>query len=151
MESQQALNFHFADYIVFSITIVVSIGIGVYYAFSGGKQRTLSEYLVGNRQMSVLPVAISLMVSFESAVMMLGIPAEIYMYGFRWIWGEVGFVIADLLSIKLIVPLIHPLKITSVYEVSYINPAFRICMFFFKVKKYNFEFHIADHLRLIIA
>ncbi|XP_053403750.1 sodium-dependent multivitamin transporter-like isoform X2 [Mercenaria mercenaria] len=68
--------FHIADYCIFAITIVVSLGIGIYYALSGGKQRTTSEYFVGNRKMAILPVAISLMVSFESSIMMLGVPAE---------------------------------------------------------------------------
>ena len=70
-------TFHIADYSVFAVTIIVSLGIGLYYALSGGKQRTTSEYLVGNRQMMIIPVAISLMVSFESSIMMLGTPAEV--------------------------------------------------------------------------
>ena len=76
-----AHSFHLADYSIFAVTIIVSLGIGLYYALSGGKQRTTSEYLVGNRQMMILPVAISLMVSFESSIMMLGTPAEVYMFG----------------------------------------------------------------------
>ena len=70
-------SFHIADYSVFGVTIIVSLGIGLYYALSGGKQRTTSEYLVGNRRMMIIPVAISLMVSFESSIMMLGTPAEV--------------------------------------------------------------------------
>ena len=70
-------SFHIADYSIFAVTIIVSLGIGLYYALSGGKQRTTSEYLVGNRQMMIIPVAISLMVSFESSIMMLGTPAEV--------------------------------------------------------------------------
>lgn len=71
-------SFHAADYGIFAVTIVVSLGIGIYYALSGGKQRTTAEYLVGNRQMMIIPVAISLMVSFESSIMMLGTPAEVH-------------------------------------------------------------------------
>nr|KAG5692604.1 hypothetical protein BaRGS_030032 [Batillaria attramentaria] len=59
-------TFHIADYAVFGLTILISIGIGIYYALSGGRQRTTSEYL--------------------------------------------------LLSIIMLVPLIHPLQITSAYE-----------------------------------
>ncbi|KAK3095173.1 hypothetical protein FSP39_011031 [Pinctada imbricata] len=113
--------FHVADYVIFVVTIVVSLGIGIFYAFSGGRQRTTSEFLVGNRKMSVLPVAISLMVSFESSIMMLGIPAEIYTYGIQWIMANFGFFIADLASVKIMVPLIYPLKITSAYEVCYMG------------------------------
>ncbi|KAH3807557.1 hypothetical protein DPMN_135902 [Dreissena polymorpha] len=72
--------FHWADYLIFFITIAVSLGIGIYYALSGGKQRTTSEYFVGNRRMAILPVAISLMVTFESSIMMLGTPAEVHVF-----------------------------------------------------------------------
>ncbi|KAL3847668.1 hypothetical protein ACJMK2_018568 [Sinanodonta woodiana] len=109
-------SFHFVDYIIFGITIVVSLGIGIYHALSGGKQRTTSEYLIGNRRMAVLPVAISLVVSFESSIMMLGTPAEIYIYGFQWLIGSFGWFCSNMLAIKLMVPLLHPLKITSAYE-----------------------------------
>ncbi|XP_052784824.1 sodium-dependent multivitamin transporter-like [Mya arenaria] len=108
--------FHIADYVIFGATIAISLGIGLYYALSGGKQRTTSEYFVGNRQMTIIPVAISLMVSFESSIMMLGTPAEVYVYGFQWLIGNVGYFIANILSIIIVVPLIHPLRITSAYE-----------------------------------
>ncbi|KAK3095438.1 hypothetical protein FSP39_014685 [Pinctada imbricata] len=108
--------FHIADYVIFIVTIVVSLGIGIFYALSGGRQRTTSEFLVGNRKMSVLPVAISLMVSFESSIMMLGLPAEIYTYGIQWIMAIIGLFVADMASVKIMVPLIYPLKITSAYE-----------------------------------
>ena len=106
-----------ADFVIFVITVAISVGIGLYYALSGGKQKTTAEYLVGNRQMSVLPVALSLMVSFESSIMMLGYPAEVYVYGIMFWLSNVGFMIAMLLGTRIVVPLVHPLKIKSVFEV----------------------------------
>ncbi|XP_005110332.1 sodium/iodide cotransporter-like [Aplysia californica] len=53
------------------------------------------NYLVGGRKMTFLPVAISLMVSFESSIMMLGLPAEIYCYGMEWMWYTVGVFVAQ--------------------------------------------------------
>ncbi|KAK6195123.1 hypothetical protein SNE40_000612 [Patella caerulea] len=109
-------RFHVADFAIFSITILISVSIGIYYALSGDRQRTTSEYLVGGRKMSFMPVAISLLVSFESSIMMLGVPAEVYVYGVQWIMANLGFFTANLISMCLIVPLIHPLQITSIYE-----------------------------------
>ena len=43
---------------------------------------------------------------------------QVYVYGFQYIIGNIGFCVANVLSIIVIVPLIHPLKITSAYEVS---------------------------------
>ncbi|CAC5362972.1 SLC5A6 [Mytilus coruscus] len=109
-------GFVIADYAVFAVTIIVSLGIGIYYAFSGGKQKTTSEYLVGNRQMSILPVALSLMVSFESSIMMLGFPAEVYSYGIMFWLSNAGIMIALLLGTRIVIPLVHPLRIKSVFE-----------------------------------
>lgn len=111
-------NFGVADYIVFVLTIIVSLAIGIYYALSGGRQKTTSEFLVGNRKMSFLPVAISLVVSFESSIMMLGTPAEIYQNGIQWFWADIGFFCANMFSVHLMVPLLHPLRITSANEVN---------------------------------
>ncbi|XP_071165366.1 sodium-coupled monocarboxylate transporter 1-like [Mytilus edulis] len=109
-------SFYLADYIIFAITIVLSVGIGLYHAFAGGKQKTTSEFHLGNRKMAIIPVAISLLVSFESSIMMLGVPAETYVFGIQNIMGNFGWFVANLLAIKIMVPLIHPLKITSAYE-----------------------------------
>ena len=47
------------DYIVFGITLSISLGIGFYYSLSGGRQKTTDEYLMGDRQMRPLPVCLS--------------------------------------------------------------------------------------------
>lgn len=109
-------RFHLTDYVIFGVTLVISLGIGFYYAFTGGKQRTTSEYFVGNRRMAIIPVAVSLLVSFESSIMMLGLPAEVYVFGLQILIADIGFLCANFLSLIVALPLIHPLKITSVYE-----------------------------------
>ena len=48
-----AQGFHVVDYIIFAATLVVSLGIGIYYAMSGGGQKTTGEYLMGNRNLKV--------------------------------------------------------------------------------------------------
>ncbi|CAG2227538.1 SLC5A6 [Mytilus edulis] len=110
------VGFVAVDYVVFAISVAISIGIGIFQAMAGGKQKTTSEYLVGNRQMSIIPVTLSLIVSFESSIMMLAYPAEVYTYGIMFVMSSIGFLLAVLLGTRIVVPLIHPLKITSVYE-----------------------------------
>ncbi len=61
------------DYVVFGAMLLVSSLIGLYYRLSGGKQSTASEYLMGDRDRSELPVAFSLMASFMSAITLLGV------------------------------------------------------------------------------
>ena len=108
--------FHVADYLVFGATMLLSIAIGIYHAFAGDRQRTTSEYLMGGRKMKFFPVAISLMVSFESSIMMLGLPAESYVYGLQYIWCPIGYFVAVVLGAFVIVPVLYPLKLTTAYE-----------------------------------
>ena len=44
-----SVGFHWADYVVFAATLLIALGIGVVQAFTGDKQRTTKEYLMGNR------------------------------------------------------------------------------------------------------
>lgn len=59
-------KFGLIEYAVFLSVLVCSAAIGVFYAFCGNGQKSTEEYLMGNRKMSVLPVALSLLCrSFE--------------------------------------------------------------------------------------
>eukprot|EP00057_Strongylocentrotus_purpuratus_P014276 XP_011668750.1 PREDICTED: sodium-coupled monocarboxylate transporter 2-like [Strongylocentrotus purpuratus] len=75
------LTFQTVDFVVWSFILAASVGIGIYYACSGGRQQSTEEFLVGNRQMNPIPVAMSLAVSFISAVMFLGMTSESYSNG----------------------------------------------------------------------
>ncbi len=54
------------DYVVFSLVLALSAAIGIFYGCTGGKQKTTQEFLMADRQMTVLPVALSLLASFMS-------------------------------------------------------------------------------------
>ena len=118
-------GFQVADYVVCGVVISTSIGIGLYYAFSGGKQSTTLEYHLGNRNLNVIPVMLSLMVTSQSSILLIGVPAEVYLYGIMGMFGAFGFAFSYLIASRIVVPLVYPLKITSVNEVSkYITSRF---------------------------
>ncbi|XP_033757467.1 LOW QUALITY PROTEIN: sodium-coupled monocarboxylate transporter 1-like [Pecten maximus] len=111
-----AASLHFVEYIIFGLTLLISISIGIYFAKSGGKQKTLEEYLVGNRKISFCPIAVSLLVTFQSGISLLGLPVEIYQYGTQISMGIIGLVTGYVLVAVFFVPVFHPLQLTSVYE-----------------------------------
>ncbi|KAH9489387.1 Sodium-coupled monocarboxylate transporter 1 [Bulinus truncatus] len=76
---------------------------------------------MGNRNMSVLPVAVSIVVSFISAIVILGTPAEVYIKGTEYIISCIGICIGITGAALLFVPLLYPLKLTSVYEIVYMG------------------------------
>lgn len=65
-------SFVAADYVVFAIVLLISLGIGVYYAIVGRKTQSTAEFLMASRSMGTLPVALSLLASFMSAITLLG-------------------------------------------------------------------------------
>ena len=107
---------HIADYIVFLITIILSFMIGVYYSCRKTNDSTES-YLMANRRLRIIPIAISLLVSFFSAISMMGNASEIYYYGAEFWFVVIGWNIGGFLAAKIFIPLYLPLKIVSVHEV----------------------------------
>ena len=79
-----AAGFHWADFVVFIATLAISLGIGIYFACAGGGQKSTGEYLMGSRSLKIVPVALSLLVSFVSASGILGSPAEMYAHGTQY-------------------------------------------------------------------
>jgi len=107
------------DYVILGLFLAISLGIGVYHSLTGGRQRTTLEFIMANRRLRVLPTAISLVVSFQSAIMVLGLTAEMYQYGIQvLIWVPVACFITLLVSERLIIPWIYPLQLVSINDVS---------------------------------
>ncbi|XP_046862220.1 sodium-coupled monocarboxylate transporter 1-like [Xenia sp. Carnegie-2017] len=105
-----------ADYVIFSLMLCVSGAIGVYHAIRRKNQQTTSEFLLANQSISTFPIAISLLVSFLSAVAILGIPSEVYTYGLSYILISFAFTILISISAFLYVPVFYKMKILSTNE-----------------------------------
>nr|XP_034178422.1 putative sodium-dependent multivitamin transporter [Osmia lignaria] len=105
-----------ADYLVIGVMLSISAGIGIYYRFTGGRQRTAEEYFSANRSMGVIPLAIALAVSFMSAITLLGISAENYVHGTQVTLLYLGGFVGTPIALYLYLPVFYKLKATSVYE-----------------------------------
>ncbi|XP_054760117.2 sodium-coupled monocarboxylate transporter 1-like isoform X1 [Lytechinus pictus] len=103
------------DYVVLAAMLLISALIGIYYACSGGKQKTATEYLLADRNANPIPVAFSLVASFVSAITILGVPAEVYAYGVRYWLFAGAFVVAGCIS-SLTMPVFVRLRLTSANE-----------------------------------
>ena len=101
------------DYVVFALMLVISLGIGIYHGFKSKRQQSTQSFLMADHSMSKFPVAVSLVVSFLSAIAILGIPSEVYTYGLSFVLTAVGFTLLLLLSAFVYVPMFYNLKITS--------------------------------------
>lgn len=148
------VQFGTVDFVVFGAMLLLSATIGIYHAFTGGKQRTTKEFLFANRGMMGIPVALSLLASFMSAITILGVPSEIYTYGTQY-WLIIASYVILFPSVALIfVPVFRAVEISSSYEVSelfFLCSKERIVVFVVKSKAviyYNVYFSLLL-LRLI--
>jgi len=113
-------SLHWADYLILVVFLVISLGIGFYHSLTGGRQKTTSEFIMGNRKLMVIPTAISLLVSFYSAISLLGLTAEMYIYGAPYlVFSSVTPAIAVLFVERFMIPWLYPLKLTSIFDVSF--------------------------------
>ncbi|XP_045171023.2 sodium/iodide cotransporter-like [Mercenaria mercenaria] len=80
------------------------------------KRNTPVNYFLAGRNSRTLPVALSFVVTFQSSLMILGFPAEGYAYGIGVAYCAVGSSVAYIFAALFIVPVFHPLKLTSVNE-----------------------------------
>lgn len=61
----QMRRFTWVDYVVFVFMLAISAVVGVYWGFMK-KQTTQTDYLLGGRNMKVVPVSMSLVARFDS-------------------------------------------------------------------------------------
>nr|XP_045596123.1 sodium-dependent multivitamin transporter-like [Procambarus clarkii]XP_045596124.1 sodium-dependent multivitamin transporter-like [Procambarus clarkii]XP_045596125.1 sodium-dependent multivitamin transporter-like [Procambarus clarkii]XP_045596126.1 sodium-dependent multivitamin transporter-like [Procambarus clarkii]XP_045596127.1 sodium-dependent multivitamin transporter-like [Procambarus clarkii]XP_045596128.1 sodium-dependent multivitamin transporter-like [Procambarus clarkii] len=107
-------SFTWVDYLVFSVMLVASLAIGIFYAVKS-RHKANDEFLLGSRSLTCFPVSMSLLASYISAILVLGGPSEAYYHGVQW-WviccGQVALPVAAI----VFMPFFYELKLTSVYE-----------------------------------
>jgi Na+/proline symporter len=77
------------DCIVFGGFLTISISVGIFYAIKTKRQRqregenynSTNDFLMGSRQMPMLPIMLSVVATFLSGILLLGAPADIYQKG----------------------------------------------------------------------
>ena len=143
------------DYVVFGVSLVIPIIIALYFACIK-KQRSISDFLIGNRSLSSVPMSFSLCTTYLSSLLLTGacewlnvtlvenwllflhfipdVPAQIAYFGWLFpITWLVATTISALIFGNLFIPILYKMKLTSAYEV--INPHPKI----FPLPMMNFE------------
>ncbi|MGH0184363.1 UNVERIFIED_CONTAM: hypothetical protein FKN15_014685 [Acipenser sinensis] len=95
--------------------LLVSMAIGLFQGLrrAGGKEERAEDFFTGGRRMTALPVGLSLSASFMSAVQVLGVPAEAYRYGLKFLYMCLGQSLNTLITAYLFLPVFYRLGITS--------------------------------------
>lgn len=118
MDGPEQRYFTPVDFVLFALLLVASMAIGLYYALSGGRQKTTQEFLLADRSMRCLPLSLSLMASFQSAVAIVGTPAEIYTNGTQYWFIGCAYILGLLIPAHIFIPVFYRLHLTSAYQVT---------------------------------
>ncbi|GBM68194.1 Sodium-coupled monocarboxylate transporter 1 [Araneus ventricosus] len=104
------------DYIMISVMLLISIATGIVFRFTGNRQKTTHEYLMAEKSSPMLPVIMSISVSFASGILMVGVPAEVYRYGSQYTMIGFSVAIGMLISTYIFLPVYFQCNVTSIYE-----------------------------------
>ena len=63
-------GFSVVDYVVFSVMLAGSLGIGLYFSIKGNK--TTADFLLASNSLKPLPVTLSLLATYFSSISILG-------------------------------------------------------------------------------
>ncbi|KAG5318278.1 SC5A8 protein, partial [Pseudoatta argentina] len=110
------LTFGWTDYTLFAGLLGISMLIGIYFGFFSTKQNNTTEYLLGGKSMSFLPISMSLMASHISGVSLLGVPSEVYQYGTQYAACIFTSFISCFLIVRIYLPVFYKLQLTSTFE-----------------------------------
>ncbi|XP_047115209.1 sodium-coupled monocarboxylate transporter 1-like [Schistocerca piceifrons] len=113
----QHMLFGWVDHLSFALMLGLSAAIGVYFGVFGRSKNTAQvDYLHGGKRMRVLPVAVSQVSSHISGITLMGVPAEVYLYGSVYGWICLSVIIFALITNYVFLPVFFDLQLTSTYE-----------------------------------
>ncbi|XP_017772840.1 PREDICTED: sodium-coupled monocarboxylate transporter 1-like [Nicrophorus vespilloides] len=111
------VTFSWYDYTFFSMMLGLSALIGVYFGFfAKNKQSSANEYLLGGKEMKVVPIAISLTASTVSGITLLAVPTDVYRFGATYWYYSFSAVAVYLITYYVYLPVFYKLQLTSSYE-----------------------------------
>jgi len=107
-------KFGWEEYFIFGMMLLVSLLIGVYFWWKG--QKSNAQFLLGGRSMGTLPMTMSLIASFMSAITLLGTPSELYRFGTQYVLLVLAYPLVMGSAAHFYLPVFWKLKVSTSYE-----------------------------------
>ncbi|XP_015913634.1 putative sodium-dependent multivitamin transporter isoform X2 [Parasteatoda tepidariorum] len=104
------------DYVVIALMLAVSASVGIFFRFTGGRQKTTQEFLMAGKNMHIFPVAFSLMATYMSAISVLGVPSETYLYGTQFFIWMLGMPLGGVIACYGFLPVFFDMDVSTAYE-----------------------------------
>ncbi|XP_055375052.1 sodium-coupled monocarboxylate transporter 2-like isoform X2 [Condylostylus longicornis] len=109
-------NFHYSinDHILFVSMMIFYFLIGLLFGYFS--KNTSEDYLLGERKMKTIPIAISLIASQMSSLSIVTIPTEIYEFGLHYYWMIITLFLSLIIINYIIVPVYYKNDISNCYK-----------------------------------
>ena len=108
------MGLNYIDWLIFSAYFILMASTGWY--FSRQKVSNTKAYFLGDKNMSIWLVAISVLATAQSAATFLGGPDQGYRSNLTYLATNIGTILAAVFVAKLMIPRFYELKVTTVYE-----------------------------------
>ena len=114
---EKSLLFTWPDYVVFSISLGIPIVIGVFFCIRQRKNKSVESFLMGERAINFVAVALSILSSTINGIFIIGTPAEMHYYGMKQSLVVLGILLGVIIASHLFVAKYNKMTFTSAYEV----------------------------------
>lgn len=104
------------DYVVLMSFLALSAGIGVFVAWRDRRTKSSKHFLTGSRQLSWLPVSLSMMASYLSSIGILGQPSEVFLRGSILWTSAISSTVSITVAAFVFLPMYYKMDITSINE-----------------------------------
>ena len=105
-----------ADYVVFSLMLVMSAAIGFFYAVKDRNRGNMDNFHRANKKINPVAVSVSMSVTIVSALTIIGVAAEVYTYGTMIAWELVGILLGTSTAAHLFLPIFYNMDKISIFE-----------------------------------
>lgn len=109
-------NLAWPDYTFVAIFLILCMSVGIYFNRLKTKRSSLSEFLLASRNLSVFPVAVSIMATTFSAFSLTGVTGELYLYGVGYAVGMMFCSLGMIVAAYTLIPVFRKYQLVSVFE-----------------------------------
>lgn len=110
---------HLVDYIIIFLFLA---GIAIFGSISGGKQKTVNDYFLGNKEVSWWAVCFAIVAAETSTLTFISIPGLAYLTNLNFLQVTFGYLIGRIIVAGLFLPAYYKGELKTVY--SYLEERF---------------------------
>lgn len=105
------------DYVVFVLCLLLPIAVGFFFACRGQRPKTTTEFLFADKNLRSWILALSLVASYFSSVLLLASVAQVFSFGLQYIiFALFAYWFVAAVAHIIFIPMFHRLQVTSVNE-----------------------------------